>query len=77
MVSTRSGKTYLGVVVYESPDGTLLQTSPDTTVRITGEELLQMQPSTQSLMPTGLLNDLTDQDLADLYAYLKSLTKAQ
>ena len=77
MVNTRSGKTYLGIVVYESPDGTLLQTSPDTTVRITGEELLLMQPSSQSLMPTGLLNDLSDQDLADLYAYLKSLTKAQ
>ena len=77
LVSTRSGKTYLGVVIYESPDGTLLQTSPDTTVRITGDDLLQMQPSTQSLMPTGLLNDLSDQDLADLYAYLKSLTKAQ
>jgi len=77
MVTTRSGKTYLGMVVYESPDGTLLQISPDTTVRITGEELLLMQPSSQSLMPTGLLNDLTDQDLADLYAYLKSLTKAQ
>ena len=76
-VSTRSGKTYLGLTVYESPDGTLLQTTPDTTVRITGEDLLQSQPSNQSLMPSGLLNDLTDQELADLFAYLKSLTKAQ
>jgi hypothetical protein len=25
------------------------------------------------LMPTGLLNDLTDRELSDLYAYLKTL----
>ncbi len=76
-IATRSGKTHLGLVIYESPDGTLLQTSPDTTVRITGDDLLLRQTSQQSLMPTGLLNDLKDQDLADLYAYLKSRTKAQ
>jgi hypothetical protein len=26
-------------------------------------------------MPAGLLDDATDQDLADLYAYLKTLRK--
>ncbi len=77
LITTRSGKTHLGLIVYESPDGTLLQTSPDTTVRITGDEMLQRQMSQQSLMPTGLLNDLSDQNLADLYAYLQSLKKAE
>ncbi len=28
-----------------------------------------------SLMPIGLLNDAGEQELADLYAYLKSLSK--
>ena len=77
LMTTRSGKTHLGLVVYESPDGTLLQTSPDNTVRITGDDLLLRQSSQQSLMPTGLLNELSDRDLADLYAYLRSLTKAE
>ncbi|MGE0608938.1 MAG: hypothetical protein AB7O62_17715 [Pirellulales bacterium] len=74
VVATRSGQVYNGLVVYESPNGTLLQTGPDTTVRISAEEFLSMQPSRQSIMPVGLLNNANDQDLADLYAYLKSLT---
>lgn len=75
LVATRSGQVYHGLIVYESAEGTLLQTGPDTTVRITGDDVLVAQPSRQSIMPTGLLGDATDQDLADLYAYLKTLRK--
>ena len=74
-VITTSGQVYYGLLVYESPEATLLQTAPDTTVRIIGAERSDMQPVRQSLMPTGLLNGTTDQELADLYAYLKTLGK--
>ncbi len=73
LIATNSGEVYHGLVVYESPESTLLQTGPDTTVRITNAETDSMRKSTQSLMPTGLLDTLSDQDLSDLYAYLKSL----
>jgi putative heme-binding domain-containing protein len=73
LITTKSGRVYHGLLVYESPDGSLLQTSPDVTVRITGEELEAIRSSPLSLMPTGLLNDLSDAELADLYAHLKSL----
>ncbi|MEX2120200.1 MAG: PVC-type heme-binding CxxCH protein [Pirellulales bacterium] len=73
LVTTRGGQVYHGLLVYDSADGLLLQTSPDTTVRVTGDDIDQVLPSRQSLMPTGLLNDATDQDLADLYAYLKTI----
>ncbi len=76
-IVTGGGKVYQGLVVYESPEGTLLQTTPDTTIRIAGEEILAMRKSRQSLMPTGLLNGATDAELADLLAYLKTLTRAQ
>ena len=59
--------------MYDSPEGLLLQTGPDATIRITGEELTARQPSSQSLMPTGLLDAVTDAELADLYAYLQTL----
>jgi putative heme-binding domain-containing protein len=72
-VATSSGQVYHGLVVYESPESILLQTGPDTTVRITNAETSSVRPSSQSLMPTGLLDAFTDQDLSDLYAYLKSL----
>jgi putative heme-binding domain-containing protein len=73
LVATDAGQVYHGLVVYESPEGTLLQTGPDTTVRITDVEEASMRPSAQSLMPTGLLDPCSDQELCDLYAYLKSL----
>jgi putative membrane-bound dehydrogenase-like protein len=74
IVTTRDGRLFQGLIVYESPDGTLLQTGPDATVRVTGDELASQRAGEQSLMPTGLLNGLTDRQLADLDAYLRSLT---
>lgn len=73
VIATNSGQVYHGVIVYESPEGTLLQTGPDTTVRITDTEKSSMRKSTQSLMPSGLLDTLSDQDVSDLYAYLRTL----
>lgn len=72
-VVTNSGQVYHGLVVYESPEGTLLQTGPDTTVRITNTETASIRKSPRSLMPTGLLDMLSDQDVSDLYAYLRTL----
>ena len=77
LIATRSGQVHHGLIIYESPEGTLLQTAPDTTLRITGDELLTMQPSNRSLMPTGLLDPLSDQDLADLWSYLGSLPTSE
>jgi putative heme-binding domain-containing protein len=72
-VVTESGQVYNGLVVYESPDTTMLQTGPDTVVRVGGVRKDGMRKSNVSLMPVGLLNDLSDRELADLYAYLKTL----
>ena len=72
-VLTNSGRTITGLIVYESPDGTLVQTTPDETVRVAGDEILALRKSRVSLMPEGLLNDVTDQELADLVAHLKTL----
>ncbi len=73
LIATESGQVYHGLIVYESPESTLLQTGPDTTVRITSTEATAMRPSSQSLMPTGLLDPLSDEQVADLYAFLKTL----
>jgi putative heme-binding domain-containing protein len=74
-ITTKAGKVYNGMLIYSSPDLTLLQTTPDTTVRITGEEFLSSQESNVSFMPNGLLDDLSDGEIRDLYAYLKELRK--
>ena len=72
-VVTAAGKVVTGLIIYESPDGTLVQTDPDNTVRVAGDEIVALRKSRISLMPSGLLNDLPDQDIADLLEYLKSL----
>ena len=75
VVITVSGKIHQGMLIYKSQELTLLQTSPDTTVRIPGNEVQSVQSGRVSFMPTGLLDNATDRDLADLYAYLKTLRK--
>ncbi len=72
-IVTGGGQVYNGVIVYDSPESTLLQTGPDTTVRLTNTDASSAYKSPRSLMPTGLLDPLSDQDLCDLYAYLKTL----
>ncbi|MEX2139598.1 MAG: c-type cytochrome [Pirellulales bacterium] len=74
-VVTDDGQVYNGLVVYESPDTTMLQTGPDTVIRVGGVRKDGMRKSNASLMPVGLLNDARDRELADLYAYLKTLSK--
>ena len=51
----------------------LLQTGADTVVRIRGKEIAGRRATTQSIMPLGMLNDFSADDLADLYAYLQAL----
>lgn len=72
-VITGSGRVFNGLLVYESPDATLVQVSADQTVRIAGDEIVSMKKSSTSLMPAGLLDQATDTQLADLFAYLKTL----
>jgi putative heme-binding domain-containing protein len=73
LMATAAGKVYQGLVIYEAVDGLLLQTGPATTVRIPGDQIAARRYTSTSLMPAGLIDKLTDQEIADLYAYLKGL----
>lgn len=73
LIETHSGKSYQGIVVYESTDGVLLQTEPGKTVRIRGSDIEVRRYTKVSMMPAGLLDKLTDRDIGDLYAYLRGL----
>lgn len=74
-VETASGKAVVGMLVYESPEAMLVQSAPDTTTRIAGEEITSVRPIRQSPMPVGLLNGAKDEEIADLLAYLATLKK--
>jgi putative heme-binding domain-containing protein len=72
-VTTTEEKTYIGMLVYEAQDGIILQTNADTAVRVAGEKIASKRPVDASFMPAGLLDKLTDAEVADLFAYLKTL----
>jgi putative heme-binding domain-containing protein len=72
-LTTSGGQVYQGLIVYEAVDSVLLQTGPATTVRIAHKQIAERRVTLVSLMPTGLLDRLSDREISDLYAYLKSL----
>lgn len=73
VVETEDGEIYQGLVVYEAVDSLILQNGPDSTYRIDGEKIVSEHPSKLSIMPSGLLDPLTDREIADLVAYLQAL----
>jgi putative heme-binding domain-containing protein len=70
-LTTLDDKVYVGMIVYEATDGVILQTNPDTVIRIAGDNIAAKRTVDISLMPAGLLDKLTDPEVADLFAYLR------
>jgi putative heme-binding domain-containing protein len=73
LVATAEDKVYQGIVIYEAVDSLILQTGPATTVRLVNTQITTRRITETSLMPAGLLDTLSDREIADLYAYLRSL----
>jgi putative heme-binding domain-containing protein len=72
LVTTRAGKTYNGLIQRETPEEIELVTGPEQKVRLARTDIEEIQPSKVSIMPAGLDQILTPQELADLLAFLKS-----
>ena len=73
LLQTDDGTVVSGVIVYESVDGITLQNSSNETLRIPAGEIESRRELDTSLMPEGLLDSFTNEDFADLYAYLNEL----
>src|SRR5262249_55120295 len=73
LVATVDGQVYQGMVVYEAVDGLILQTGATATVRLAGDQVAARRDAPGALMPAGLLDKVSDREVADLYAYLKTL----
>jgi putative membrane-bound dehydrogenase-like protein len=69
-VTTKSGKSYNGLIRKDSPEEIVLITGADKQERIARGEIDEMHPSKVSLMPAGLDKQLARKDLADLIAFL-------
>lgn len=68
-IRTETGN-YTGVIQQQSPDEIVLGTAPETSVRIPRNEIEAMEILNTSVMPQGLDELLTDQEMADLMAFI-------
>jgi len=74
VVVTRDGKVFTGVLRKDSPEEVVLVSGGwgIQEFRIPREEIEEMAPGRISIMPAGLDQQLTMQELADLVAFLKA-----
>ncbi len=72
LVTTKDGKAHNGVIRKDAPDEIVLATGINQEVRIARKDIEDIQPSKVSIMPAGLDQQLSAQDLADLVAFLKA-----
>jgi putative heme-binding domain-containing protein len=71
LIQTTEGRVITGIVKQENEATVTLQL-PNESLILPKEEIEERQRSPLSMMPEGLLNDLPQQDVRDLVAYLAS-----
>ncbi|NBY01669.1 MAG: hypothetical protein EBQ87_06765 [Planctomycetes bacterium] len=71
-IATSSGKVFQGLIKADTPEEIVLITGPDQQTRIPRADIEIMEPGTVSVMPAGLDQQFSSQELADLVAFLKA-----
>ena len=69
---TKTGDDHSGVLRRDAPDEVLLATGPNTEIRIARSDIAEIRPGSVSVMPGGLDEQLSRQELADLVTFLKA-----
>jgi putative heme-binding domain-containing protein len=71
-VLTADGRTLVGLLAEQTDAEIVLKTAEKQLVRIARDDVEELRKSEKSLMPDGVLGDLTAQEAADLFEYLRS-----
>jgi len=69
---TTDGRTLTGILKKDAPDEVILSVNATEEVRVLRADIESLVPGTVSVMPSGLDQQLSKQDLADLIAFLKA-----
>jgi putative heme-binding domain-containing protein len=76
-ILTLDGDVYVGMVSEQS-DGTLvIRDAQNNTSMVPPEDVDQILPSTSSIMPSGLIDELTLEEISDMMAYLGVVPAAE
>ena len=73
LAETDDGRTFLGLLVSKDAKEVVLRDTQGQVTRLPAAKVTVLEASKKSLMPEGLLRDLTLQQAADLIAFLESL----
>jgi putative heme-binding domain-containing protein len=76
VVATSDGRTFTGVIAEESSNSITLKRAEGVTDVVARSMIEEIRSTEASIMPEGLENDLSTQDLADLLLYVHTLTPA-
>jgi putative membrane-bound dehydrogenase-like protein len=71
-VTTLDGRVFQGILKVDAPDEVVLTINATEEARIARADIDELTPGTVSVMPSGLDQQLSPQDLADLIAFLKA-----
>ena len=71
------GRVFSGVILKETNEHVVLQRASGEPIEISQQEIEEIQPSAVSVMPEGIEQLLTDQDLVDLVAWLSQLGRTR
>ncbi|MFO0888461.1 MAG: PVC-type heme-binding CxxCH protein [Isosphaeraceae bacterium] len=72
VVATADGRTLTGILVEQDRNVVVLRGSDGKDLTLSRSTIEEISPSRSSIMPEGLLKDLTEQQVRDLFAYLRS-----
>jgi putative heme-binding domain-containing protein len=72
VVITESGRTLTGIVLEKDARVVVLRTADGQRIVLPKDDIDTMSVTGVSLMPEGLLNGVSDQEVRDLFAYLRS-----
>jgi putative membrane-bound dehydrogenase-like protein len=73
VLTTTAGKTYTGMLIHTYLDEQTYVDAEGMTFKLNSSDIVESRMVPTSLMPEGLADRLTDQELRDLLAYLTSL----
>lgn len=73
LLKTVDGRVATGLLISRNDKEVILKDAQGKELKFDGEDVEAIQPSRESLMPSGLLANITAQEAADLLAYLLSI----
>ncbi|NBS89136.1 hypothetical protein EBS67_03895 [bacterium] len=71
VIETKDGRTLTGLLAEENSSSLTLLDAKNQRLVLAKDKIETMTSSAKSIMPENILDTLSDQDIADLFAYIR------